>query len=253
MNILLNIAYNTAFGEELVLNVINGRENGADVVTPYRMSTSDGKVWTYSLKLDAKTGEYIDYYYSVVRGESNVVRKEWTVAPHRLELGAAKGGRIVAYDRWIGIPDNSYLYSSAFTDCIKRRRLSVLPPSDHVATLRIKVRAPQLRGHERLVLVGNEVTLGTWDVFKGQQMYEHNYNEWVADINALKISGKTIEFKFVAVDVADTAEILWEDRFNRTIDVPVMERTTSWCMNSTTLSSRYTIYAAPEPRCRCSR
>ena len=46
MNILLNIAYNTAFGEELVLNVINGRENGADVVTPYRMSTSDGKVWT---------------------------------------------------------------------------------------------------------------------------------------------------------------------------------------------------------------
>ena len=224
MNILLNIAYNTAFGEELVLNVINGRENGADVVTPYRMSTSDGKVWTYSLKLDAKTGEYIDYYYSVVRGESNVVRKEWTVAPHRLELGAAKGGRIVAYDRWIGIPDNSYLYSSAFTDCIKRRRLSVLPPSDHVATLRIKVRAPQLRGHERLVLVGNEVTLGTWDVFKGQQMYEHNYNEWVADINALKISGKTIEFKFVAVDVADTAEILWEDRFNRTIDVPVMEK-----------------------------
>lgn len=224
MNILLNIAYNTAFGEELVLNVINGRENGADVVTPYRMSTSDGKVWTYSLKLDAKTGEYIDYYYSVVRGESNVVRKEWTVAPHRLELGAAKGGRIVAYDRWIGIPDNSYLYSSAFTDCIKRRRLSALPPSDHVATLRIKVRAPQLRGHERLVLVGNEVTLGTWDVFKGQQMYEHNYNEWVADINALKISGKTIEFKFVAVDVADTAEILWEDRFNRTIDVPVMEK-----------------------------
>lgn len=224
MNILLNIAYNTAFGEELVLNVINGRESGADVVTPYRMSTSDGKVWTYSLKLDAKTGEYIDYYYSVVRGESNVVRKEWTVAPHRLELGAAKGGRIVAYDRWIGIPDNSYLYSSAFTDCIKRRRLSALPPSDHVATLRIKVRAPQLRGHERLVLVGNEVTLGTWDVFKGQQMYEHNYNEWVADINALKISGKTIEFKFVAVDVADTAEILWEDRFNRTIDVPVMEK-----------------------------
>lgn len=224
MNILLNIAYNTAFGEELVLNVINGRENGADVVTPYRMSTPDGKVWTYSLKLDAKTGEYIDYYYSVVRGESNVVRKEWTVAPHRLELGAAKGGRIVAYDRWIGIPDNSYLYSSAFTDCIKRRRLSALPPSDHVATLRIKVRAPQLRGHERLVLVGNEVTLGTWDVFKGQQMYEHNYNEWVADINALKISGKTIEFKFVAVDVADTAEILWEDRFNRTIDVPVMEK-----------------------------
>lgn len=224
MNILLNIAYNTAFGEELVLNVINGRENGADVSTSYRMRTSDGKVWTCSLKLDVKAGAYIDYYYSVVRGESNVVRKEWTVAPHRLELDAAKGCSIVAYDRWVSIPDNSYLYSSAFTDCIKRRKLSVLPPSDNVATLRIKVRAPQLSGKERLVVVGNDISLGAWNVLKAHRMFEHNSNEWVVDINALKISGKTIEFKFVAVDVADNADILWEDRFNRTINVPVMEK-----------------------------
>lgn len=224
MNILLNIAYNTTFGEELVLNVIGRKDNGADAATQYRMSTSDGKVWTYSLKLDVKAGEHIDYYYSVVRGESNVVRKEWTVAPHRLEINNAECERIIAYDRWIGIPENSYLYSSAFTDCIKRRKLSVLPPSDNVATLRVKVRAPQLRGNERLVLVGNEVSLGTWDVFKGCQMFEHNYNEWVADINALKLSGKTIEFKFVAVDVADNGNMLWEDRFNRTIDVPVLDK-----------------------------
>lgn len=224
MNILLNIAYNTTFGEELVLNVIGRKDNGADAATQYRMSTSDGKVWTYSLKLDVKDGEHIDYYYSVVRGESNVVRKEWTVAPHRLEINNAECERIIAYDRWIGIPENSYLYSSAFTDCIKRRKLSALPPADSVATLRIKVRAPQLRGNERLMLVGNEVSLGTWDVFKGCQMFEHNYNEWVADINALKLSGKTIEFKFVAVDVADNGNMLWEDRFNRTIDVPVLDK-----------------------------
>lgn len=224
MNILLNIAYNTTFGEELVLNVIGRKDKGEDAATQYRMSTSDGKVWTYSLKLDVKAGEHIDYYYSVVRGESNVVRKEWTVAPHRLEINNAECERIIAYDRWIGIPENSYLYSSAFTDCIKRRKLSALPPADSVATLRIKVRAPQLRGNERLMLVGNEVSLGTWDVFKGCQMFEHNYNEWVADINALKLSGKTIEFKFVAVDVADNGNMLWEDRFNRTIDVPVLDK-----------------------------
>lgn len=222
MNILLNIAYNTAFGEELVLNVMSGIGN--DVTVPYRMSTSDGRTWTCSLRLDVKAGTHIDYFYSVVRGENNVIRKEWAVAPHRLEINSLKGERIVVYDRWIGIPDNSYLYSSAFTDCIKRRKLSVLPPSDNVATLRVKVRAPQLRGNERLMLVGNEVSLGTWDVFKGCQMFEHNYNEWVADINALKLSGKTIEFKFVAVDVADNGNMLWEDRFNRTIDVPVLDK-----------------------------
>ncbi len=224
MNILLNIAYNTAFGEELVLNVMNRNHGEADGTIPYRMSTSDGKVWTCSLKFDVEAGTHIDYYYSVVRGESNVVRKEWIVAPHRLEINNADSERIVVNDRWINIPDNSYLYSSAFTDCIKRRKLSALPPTDNVATLRVKVRAPQLRGNERLVLVGNEVCLGTWDVFKGVQMFEHNYNEWVADINALKLSGKTIEFKFVAVDVADSANLLWEDRFNRTLSVPVLSK-----------------------------
>lgn len=218
MNILLNIAYNTAFGEELVLNIINGKEG--DAATTYRMSTSDGKIWTYSLKLDAKAGTHIDYYYCVVRGEDNVLRKEWTVAPHRLEFNNKDIERIVVYDRWINIPDNSYLYSSAFTDCIKRRKLSVLPPNDNVATLRLKVRAPQLRGNERLVLVGNDVSLGAWDVFRSQQMFEHSYNEWVADVDVTKLSGKRIEFKFVAVDVTDSGNMLWEDRYNRVIDVP---------------------------------
>lgn len=152
MNILLNITYDTSFGEELVLNLITGREEGSIVTTPYRMHTNDGHVWKCDLNLGLETGTHIDYYYTVVRGETTVVRSEWVVEPHRLELTSMRGGPFVVYDHWLGIPSDSYLYSSAFTDCIRRRRMSPAPLVNYPVTARVKVRAPQLKGARGLCL-----------------------------------------------------------------------------------------------------
>lgn len=223
MNILLNITYDTSFGEELVLNLITGREEGSIVTTPYRMHTNDGHVWKCDLNLGLETGTHIDYYYTVVRGETTVVRSEWVVEPHRLELTSMRGGPFVVYDHWLGIPSDSYLYSSAFTDCIRRRRMSPASLVNYPVTARVKVRAPQLKGRERLVLVGSDLSLGAWNVADGVTMYEHNYNEWVADIDVTRLAGRTFEFKFVAVDVHDPGDLLWEDGMNRRIDLPDMK------------------------------
>ncbi|MCD8291762.1 MAG: 4-alpha-glucanotransferase [Prevotella sp.] len=223
MNILLNIAYVTNFGEELILNLISEKVNGESVTIPYRMTTVDGKVWTCNLKLDFKVNKYIDYYYSVLRGENNIIREEWKTEAHRLELHRGKVKNFIVFDRWIDIPEDSYLYSSAFTDCIYQRKIKPTPLNEHPITVRIKVRAPQLRGNERLMLVGNEKILGSWKVKTGVIMHEHNYNEWVADIDVKKLSNKTFEYKFVAVDIKDNENIIWEDRNNRNMYIPDME------------------------------
>ena len=223
MNILLSVIYGTSFGEELVLNLITGAEAGIRQSTPYRMRTVNGREWTCNLKLDLRKGTYIDYYYSVVRGEDNVVRREWQNEPHRLEINTLRGDSITVYDHWIDMPDDSYLYSSAFTDCIRRRKASPVALSDYPVTVRLKVRAPQLSGKQRLMVVGNEESLGAWDVFKAVPMVEHNYNEWIADIDVTKLSGNVFSFKFVAVDVYDRADVIWEDRFNRRVELPQMK------------------------------
>ncbi len=223
MNILLNIAYTTNFGEELMLNLISKKENGENVTIPYRMTTVDGKVWTCSVKSDFKVNKYIDYYYSVLRGDNNIIREEWKTEAHRLELHLGKVNNFIVYDRWIDIPEDSYLYSSAFTDCINQRKVAPAPLCEHPVTIRIKVRAPQLRGNERLVLVGNDDILGSWKVKSGLIMHEHNYNEWVVDIDAKKLSNSTFEYKFVAVDVKDDEKIIWEDGNNRNMYIPNME------------------------------
>ncbi len=219
MNILLNIAYNTTFGEDLMLNLKSDKGKGEIGITSYRMSTIDGKVWSCNIQVDLKAGTYIDYYYSVMRGEGNIIRKEWETEAHRLELCNVKGKEFIVYDHWIDLPEDSYLYSSAFTDCIRQRQITPAPMNNFAKTVRIKVRAPQLRGNERLVLVGSDKALGAWMVEDGLTMHEHNFNEWVTDIDVEKLANKAFEYKFVAVDINDNSNAIWEDRFNRYMDL----------------------------------
>ena len=223
MNILLSVIYGTSFGEELVMNLITGVTDGIKQSTPYRMRTVNGREWTCNLKLDLQKGTYIDYYYSVVRGEDNVVRREWQTQPHRLEINALRGDNIIVYDHWIDIPEDSYLYSSAFTDCIRCRKTTPVALSDYPVTARLKVRAPQLSGKQKLMIVGNESSLGAWDVRKAVNMYEHNYNEWIIDVDVTKLKSNIFYFKFIAVDVFDHANVIWEDRDNRRIELPDMK------------------------------
>ena len=220
MNILLSVIYGTSFGEELVLNLITGHEGDTRMSTPYRMRTLNGREWTCNLKLDLRKGTYIDYFYSVVRGEDNVVRREWTVEPHRLEINAVRGDSITVYDHWIDTPDDAYLYTSAFTDCIRRRKTAPVVLSDYPVTVRLKVRAPQLSDKQGLMIVGDDTVLGGWDVFKALPMVEHNYNEWLVDIDVTKLAGRTFSFKFVAVDRFDRADVVWETCGNRRVTLP---------------------------------
>ena len=68
MKLQFNIEYQTTFGEELVLNVLSG-EKTSHKVEKHKMTTLDGLHWNCELNKSVKTSAYIDYYYSVQRGE----------------------------------------------------------------------------------------------------------------------------------------------------------------------------------------
>ena len=215
MKILFNLEYRTTFGEQLVLNIIG--EGGKNEC--FTMDTLDGQQWTYTCNRVVKTGCCLDYYYSVQRGEQ-VVRHEWLVEPHRLELVALRGARYVVYDRWIDLPQDSYLYSSAFTDCVVRRSCTFSAATDTQRTLRLKVRAPQLREGERLAIVGAPTYLGCWDCAKALPMAEHAHHEWAVslDVDRLPVD---FEFKFV---VLGGDYVIWENGNNRRQVLPDMQR-----------------------------
>ena len=219
MDLKFNIDYKTRFGEELVLNIVN---EGSEA--KYRMITTDGERWTYKLSLPAqKCQPAITYYYEVERGGRSV-RHEWTTIRHTLELTAVHGAHYTVFDRWSDIPEDSYLYSSAFTDCIRGRKLEVLQPSSYRSTVRLVVRAPQLRGDDRLAVIGKGDGLGNWDTAKALLMTEHHFNEWVVDLDAIQFTEGKIEFKFIALNTKKQQSSVWEAGYNRTIELPQIEQ-----------------------------
>ena len=215
MKIFFNIQYATTFGEILRLNVVG---KGKDIEKVYSMNTYDGKSWL--CEITAENGmSQMEYYYSVENGDSEV-RHEWTTVSHRLELNAKRAMTYFVNDRWNDIPYDSYLYSSAFTDCVNRRHREPAKGSDYNQTLRLIVRAPQLRSGSRLALVGEDKALGRWNPDDAISMVEHNYNEWVADINVKEMKKEETEFKFIAFN--EKGGVDWETGMNRQLHAPTI-------------------------------
>lgn len=215
MTVQFNIEYKAMFGEQIVVNI---QTEEGELKLP--LETTDGQRWACDWCVESPEKSYT-YYYSVER-EGRAVKTEWLMIKHQLEVNAKKAAAYTLYDHWKTMPEDAFLYSSAFTDCINHQVPQVMKPETGSKIVRLIVRAPQLRDGERLGVLGADKALGAWDVQKILPMTQHTYNEWVADIDATHLEGSHLEFKFVAFRNAKN-ELLWETSMNRTVDLPEMK------------------------------
>lgn len=220
MLILFNIHYMAPCTDELFVNV----KNADGSVEAHRMTQWQDGCWRCELRFEPKGVELLDYYYSVQRMD-NVLRAEWTTQAHRIDIGQTGLAQYTVYDTWIDIPHDTYLYSSAYTQCINRRGKQTVYRRTTPSVLRLKVRAPQLRGFERLVLVGSHPVLGEWHLDRAVPCVEQAPNEWVCDIDAEYTATEELEYKFVAVKESDVFDSpMWETGENRRVTMPRMRR-----------------------------
>lgn len=224
MTIIFNLPYRTNHGEELVVNILSGVEG--KIPSRHKMSTMDNYNHTCRINVKPLVGEGITYCYSLDKNGFEA-RREWQVVPHLIKFLSPNSGKCTVYDNWIDIPADSYMYSSAVTDCVARRDINndphagkgIIKPGRFGSVI-IKVRAPQLRGNERLAILGSIAQLGNWEALKAYPMREQAPNEWVAVLDGAAISGQHFEYKFVALDESKDYTPLWEDRMNRHITIP---------------------------------
>lgn len=215
MTVQFNIEYKAMFGEQIVVNI---QTEEGELKLP--LETTDGERWACDWCVESPEKSYT-YYYCVER-EGRAVKTEWLMIKHQLEVNAKKAAVYTLYDHWKAMPEDAFLYSSAFTDCINHQAPQEMKPETGSKIVRLIVRAPQLRDGERLGVLGADKALGAWDVQKILPMTQHTYNEWVADIDATHLEGSHLEFKFVAFRNAKN-ELLWENSMNRTVDLPEMK------------------------------
>lgn len=215
MTVQFNIEYKAMFGEQIVVNI---QTEEGELKLP--LETTDGQRWACDWCVESPEKLYT-YYYSVER-EGKAVKTEWLIIKHQLDVNAKKAVAYTLYDHWKAMPEDAYLYSSAFTDCINHQAPQEMKLEMGSKIVRLIVRAPQLRDGERLGVLGADKALGAWDVQKILPMTQHTYNEWVADIDATHLEGSHLEFKFVAFRNAKN-NLLWETSMNRIVDLPEMK------------------------------
>ena len=217
MKLNISVNYQTHPGEELRVNV--RLANGG--YEQYRMQSLNGYEWTASLSVVAN--DDIHYYYCVCRMDTEI-RHEWNLVEHSIDAESAGRDTYVCHDIWQDMPEDSYLYSSAFTDCIQRREHVAMPDMACRKMVLLKVRAPQLGRGEKLYLVGEGGQLGDWRSDRATPMYERENNEWITVLDVSTFISDSITFKFIIKkDNGDTA-IVWEDGGNRVLTFQEMTR-----------------------------
>lgn len=221
MKLFFYLQYATIFGQDLRLNIMGettAKGDRASENTVYAMTTVDGKMWQCEIELE-KAPKSINYFYSIDKWGKEE-RQEWQTVTHRLDMNVPNASEYKIYNRWTDIPYDSFLYSSAFTDCVNRRHHEAVPTIKYEKTLRLIVRAPQLRKGERLYVTGESSCLGNWHADRALKMVEHNYNEWMVDMNVDAFDEAETELKFIAT--TDNGDVLWETGYNRTLAIPEM-------------------------------
>lgn len=222
MNLQFCIEYQTYYGQDLVLNVITGRQFGDANISQYRMHTADGLHWLVDINREVTPGSQLDYFYSVHVGDYEESR-EWVVAPHRIVFNSVDALNYRIFDHWRVIPDNAYLYTSAITDCVVGSTIAKAGQKKIKRCVCLKVQAPQLGVGDELRLVGADPVLGAWKERKALKMVRQNVNEWIACIDAASLASSKMEFKFLIENASKEYSPLWENCNNRTIELPVME------------------------------
>lgn len=213
MNIRFNIEYYAYTGEQVAINII-----GIDgtIAIHQLMTTQDNAHWTYEWTADGCQASTVDYYYTIKRG-GQTLRREWTSVCHRLDMPTRRQTDVEVYCRWTDMPQDTYRYSSAFTECLHPHPVMPLrSPGDRC--VRVVCRAPQLRSGHRLVLTGAGRVLGEWIPTKGIPMTEHGYNEWVAEVPVDLLESQRMEFKFCIMQT-DAQTPIWEVGDNRILQV----------------------------------
>lgn len=213
MRLLFNLTYLTTFGEELVLNIL---ADGGECAGRHGMCTSDGTVWTCEVNMTCKPGDHICYFYSVEKS-GRESRREWTVVPHRLDFVSEDCRVCTVHDLWNDIPADAHLYSTAFTECVAGRKVGRLPVAGFADVLCVKVRAPQIRGGERLALLGDAPCAGGWNPACACMMTECQPGEWAVCLDAARLARPVLEFKFVVLAGGNDTAPLWETGANRSL------------------------------------
>lgn len=212
MEVHFKIGYHTVWGEEVRVKIL--QKNSIEFIIP--LSTKDGENWEGTTNISGN----ISYHYCIFKDGKEIL-SEWNLNKRQVEDND-NGHIIFLHDSWRQKPDMMYLYSSAFTECIRHEESAKRTATEtlYPRTLRINVSAPQLEEGRQLYMSGNQKVLGNWDIKKSVRMKKSSdILGWHIQLDASKLTFP-LEYKFYSTDKGHKEAEDWENSMNHHIEDP---------------------------------
>lgn len=238
MIVSFNIEYRTSWGEEVRLTGSTpelGNEN-SDKAIP--LQTIDGIHWVAEKEIQMPADGVIRYSYLICQN-GKVLRHEWDSFPRSLFLEGDTKKTYHVNDSWKNTPDQQYFYSAAFTESLLAHRNKAGIPKSYKKGLMIKAYAPRIDNDHCLAICGNQQALGNWDADKALPMSDINFPEWIAELDANKLTFP-LEYKFVLYNKQEKRAEAWENNPNRYMADPEIKTN-----ETLVISDRYVYFNTP--------
>jgi 4-alpha-glucanotransferase len=179
----------------------------------------DKKNWTGEIDFEISQNQNFSspvklaYSYSVVL-DAKVLSKEWGSNPHKISLDKSVAINYL-YDSWQWLPENEYLYSSAYETAFFSRVKEKENQTQYHQTLRISAKIPQIKKNQKLFICGNWIN---WDLQMAVMLFEIAPNLWSVSLD-IKTIDFPFEFKFVIYDRTQN-NYFWQENNNFVIAHP---------------------------------
>ena len=208
MTLHFSIEYRTEWGQNIEVELCFLSSDGKSHWQRITLETDDGLVWTAVCMLRARSKQF-QYSYLVTGGEA-VLRREWDVVPRLFPADDARTYYFM--DQWRDVPAASYCYTDAFQVATGLWKT----PSASIAlfprTFFFRIQAPQLASGERVALVGDQPSLGNWDIARALPMIQSGQQEWLLSISG---DGLHLPFQYKYVVLGENHSVCWEKGPNR--------------------------------------
>ncbi|MDL2213234.1 4-alpha-glucanotransferase [Bacteroides sp. OttesenSCG-928-N06] len=215
VSLSFHIEYRTNWGEEVKL-LGSVPELGNNIPQKaISLHTVDGINWITKQEIEVPASKIIEYNYCIYKDGSEI-RREWESFARKIYLNGPDKQSYKIYDCWKNIPEDSYFYSSAFTESLLAHHDRSEVPVAYNKGLVIKAHAPRIDNDYCLAICGNQAALGNWDADKALLMSDINFPEWQTELNAGELQFP-VEYKFVLYNKKCKKAEGWENNPNRYI------------------------------------
>lgn len=211
MKIKFKIDYRATWGQNLYVCGSVPELGAWDESKALLLSCYNFSKWFGSI--DIKDDETSIQYYYLLKDGDIVIRKEWG-EPRTVLLEKTKN--FYFSDMWREVPQQEFLYTSAFSDSFFAQKFDKKQPQYFEKSILVRVYCPYANKGQEVIMCGESDMLGNWYPAGSLKLTPTGPGEWETVIDAHKIN-LPLEFKLAVYDKKNKVVMHWEYGENRAL------------------------------------